>query len=408
MAISQGGKRNLLELHVTLSYAPSNTSSVLSEAQGNTPMASGRTLSGNAAAVSESAVKRAREAADAVVRRVAQDAARLATEAYANVGFPGLSVIVGPKQGTMYPLLVRGRDSEKYARILESGSSGMPMDTFIRGARKRREIKVERTDPKTGKVRPRGKKTEREPGFYMIIPKVLGTVSRTASGKLSFEGEGGLTLSRTNQDALRQFMAVPTEEARHSNHEDPDEVSEYRTGNREIGFTPIRLGGKTVMELDVTPETDVGNLFWDSVKYEGGARKAGQMDKEGHYSRPTQDNPDGAQRANKRGYEAMKALDVNNLRVNSPDALLMTGSAQTQGKAAKQRGQVVSFITISTRSADSGKYIGKTEGHHILRQAAEYMRDQLRDAVAQARMQASGKDGYYQRAFIEVLESAAR
>ncbi len=360
---------------------------------------------------SEMAVLRAREMADATLLAIAHDAARLATKAYSEVGFPGIGVIVGPKRGTMYPLLVRGDDAQKYARILEEDTQGTDLHSFISGARKRREIKIER---KVGeKTYPRGKKTEREGGFYLVVPKVHGTVTRTASGKFEFHGKGGQTLSRSNQDALKQFEARPEQVDFFKNHEDPNMVSEYRTGKVKETFTPVRQAGKVVMDFKVERETAIGNEIFERVKYSQRVRKAGEMegkvgDSGSAYTRETQMNPltprGGQDRANKRGFEAMSALGVHNLRVNSPDANLKEGSDGAKATVQRQKGQVLSFITLSTRGPN--KTFGARKGYHILKQASEYIRDRIRDEDVAARGNMGG--GFAERAYVEVLESASR
>ena len=415
MPIHQGGNAKLLRLHVQVSAQAANNLEERAIAEGRKAYHDGGFV-GSASSIDR--VNRAHADALDRIREIAEGVAADATAAYANNGFPGLTV-QAVRRGTAWVLVVEGHDAEKYARILEDDTSGYDMHDFVRHARRRREIKVNRevkTKSGTRSV-PRGKVSERQDGFYMVVPSVLGTVKRSASGKFEFTGRGGRELSRSGQDALKQFEATPESEDYYGNHDDPNMVSPFRTGEREVAYGRTKLGGKSVVSMDVTPGMAIGNELFERVKYATQATKAGEWGEETDargnraYTRETQHNPKtlrgGKQRANKRGAEMMDFLGVTNLRVNSPEISLKAGSSTATATAERQKGQVVSFITLSTRQPN--RHIPGRRGLHILRDATSALRQALQDEVASTRASLGSRRGnFYERAYLETLESAAR
>lgn len=370
-----------------------------------------------------------RQWAESAVRRLAEQYAAVAMRTYKALGYS--FDVQARKVGTSYRLEVVGdQKAQMWARIVEGGSASVPMRQFIEGAKKRREIKLTRVTP-SGKTVSRGaKETAAGGGFYLIVPIVHGTVTRGANGKLQLTTNGGQSLSKRLGNQLEQFLGAPQEEGYAANHDDPNVVSPYRTGQVDPLGQVTRVNGKNV--YSPTPVMATGNELWATTRYRqvNRVRKGGVFVNEENEVVPNRQKGQGtvyqdrgfleakdARRRNpsasEKGSDLIRQLTGRSdlsLRVNDPDASLpddVSVSPETRATFERQKGQAVSFITLSTRQAL--KDIPGRAGHHVLADTMREMQSALRTEVTRLRQQhARNLDKPTVRAMLEVLEQAAR
>jgi hypothetical protein len=418
-----------LELNVKVTWGLDHQASVVKQARGEIPLENGRMST----AKSDKLAMQGRALAEKYLRDMAIVYAKVAQDRYALIGNDHFNFNVQPqKVGNSWRLIVVGDPkTQMWARIVETGHASIPMRQFIENARKRREIKVTRMV--NGKVKSRGpKEAAMGTGFYLTIPMVSGKVTRGANGKLTLTRNDGSGLSERLNGALKQFLAVPDGEGIVGNHEDTATTSPYRTGEYNPTAIVTRSGGKVT--YNGANVMDEGNDAWLTTKYKqvNRVRKAGVfvneenevIDKRERSGSSTyQDRGflaamDARRRnpsANEKGADLIRLLTgdgENSMRINDPDAVLPSAanvSPETRARFEAQRGEAISFRTISTRQnlAD----IPARSGMGILKSVLDDMQSAIRTEIREIQRLATEKgtsNTLRVRAMIELLEQAAR
>ncbi|TDE85580.1 hypothetical protein [Deinococcus sp. S9] len=425
MAIQRGYTTSKeLRLHVKLTYAPQNTSAVLDRARGKVPLKSGRRLSGNAARMSEQAALAGREVAQADLAYLARVVARWAQGTYARLGY---DIPVRPVSlGAGWKLAVEGGEREqKWARILESGYGPQDTHDFIRLSKKKRAVKI----------RQKGD----TPGFYLIVPKVHGTVSRNKNGKLIYTPKRDDRLGKwINPKVLAQFEARPTgtDVAATFQEADPEVygVEELRaeryTGNYDpagrIDWEKDERGRNREVARGVR-ETVSDNPHWETIRMAQTIRRSGALvsvpapsarkpnaTSERYFKTNKKGDPI-PNLANREGARAIAALNsrfegnrlvrtgVNNLRMVALDASLdLPEEHPAQQQIVQRRGEVLSFLTLSTRKPLRDR--PGRPGHYVMQKAARHLDNRIRELIRAA--EAEKRQGFYRDGYLEVLKSA--
>lgn len=381
--------------------------------------------------------EKGRKAAEAFVIRTAKAAAKLATERYAAIGFPGIQV-KAEKSGAGVRLAIHGRsDAIKMARIIEAGSNPMMMHDFVEGAKKKRSIQVMRKNGK-GEMVPRGAKEDRTPGFYLIIPKTLGTVKRGDNGKLMvIDTTRGAEALETYQkyNTLEAFTSSAAGSETRRTSEDGSQSFMYRDGKRFSRGADGQWVGTSIMQstaqfrfstgadgqISRTPIGENAGGEWEVPKYAKGmnskgeknVRAPGTVDDEGNHSRyaSNDENSRGAPtRASQKGTKMLAALGVSNLTINEPDQNEVNNvSPGVNMQISKNAGKAVSFMTLSTRQPNKQMGAGR-KPDKVLDQALDAMRAALtvRERNMRLELQKDYENHAYETAYLEVILAAMR
>ena len=426
MAVKPGRTRpDELRLHLDLTYAPKNTSSVLDRASGRQPMTNGRNLAGAAQSAAVKAAEAGRTVAEAALFTVAEQIAGWASGQYAALNY---DLTAAPKrQGSGWRLAVDGPgDAQKWARIAEVGYAPQDVHQFIEGAAKKRAIKI-----KPGEI----------PGFYLIVPKMHGKVSKNQNGKLVYTAKrDGRLGTWVDPKILRQFEAKPLTPTVRATFGESDPATygvDELVAQRNAGYNPaaetgewgVDASGKKV-PLYQGQRTQVGdNHHWESDRMVQRIRRAGVLvntpaprpgkpgaTSEGYTKThpsgaplPNISNRDGARliaSVNKRAEGgSLVRTGVNNLRFVALDARYddLGDDEPAQQRMVARRGDVLSFLTLSTRRPNYQPRPGKP-GHHVLRRAAVRMDAQILGLIQQA--ESERRAGFNRDAYLEVLRSA--